>query len=105
MIKKQPSVPRLLFALVLEACTTLGCGHVIMPGPSPIPHPGATCSSVCAHEFSLGCPAAQPTADGRTCVDVCENITLSGFTTLDLGCMDAAPTCAAVDQCSASVNN
>jgi hypothetical protein len=96
-----------LVAVLVSSC----CAHVVAPTPAPpAPSPDAasspaTCADVCEHEFSLGCPAAEPTSDGRTCLDVCQNVTTSGFTAWDLGCMATAPTCAAVDACSATLNN
>lgn len=93
---------RLVFLMCLEFCAG-GCAH--LPGPAPVPHPGATCESVCAHEAQLGCDAAKPTAHGASCVEICTNVELSGLARFDLPCMDAAPTCAAVDDCSAAPQN
>lgn len=78
-----------------------GCAHVA-PAPAPT---GATCASVCAHEVALECAAGWPTQKGTSCVEVCQNINLSGIVTLDLSCMAAAPTCAAIDACGRHIEN
>jgi hypothetical protein len=83
----------LLGALILCACP---------PPKPPVPPPGnATCSDVCAHYAKLGCIAAQPTAKGASCIDVCNNVVGSTYVHWDLDCRVRAVDCGEVDHCEA----
>lgn len=90
----------LALASILAACT---------PPPEPLnpdlpskrPEAGShdDCTAACAHLAELGCEEARPTPAGATCVQVCDNVEQSGATTLDVACVERAPTCEAVDEC------
>lgn len=68
---------------------------------SAVPDPARqyTCADVCKHGFDLNCPWAQPTPNGATCLDVCNNIQTSGVITWNLACKSTQPSCAAIDAC------
>ena len=84
----------------------VGCLAIACPKPTPGPTPPAAvdsaspadCASVCAHGFALGCPWAQPTPKGATCLDVCR-ATAGGLIVWDMRCRATAATCAAIDDC------
>lgn len=83
------------------------------PIPPPIPEPQVwdagdepiappieyTCADLCKHMFDLHCMGAEPTPNGATCLDVCQNLQTSGVVVLDLKCRTKARTCAAIDAC------
>lgn len=72
--------------------------------PQPIP-PNSdsgteiTCADVCRHLSGMMCPSAEPTKNGATCVEVCENVQSSGTMTFDMKCLITAPSCKAADEC------
>lgn len=68
----------------------------VPPSPNDAP---ATCAGWCEHAQLLGCPAAMRTAEGASCVEVCENFQSSGFAAFDLACRVHAKSCVAADQC------
>lgn len=57
------------------------------------------CSSACARMLELDCEAAQTTARGATCEEVCENAFASEYARWNVGCMTVAPDCQAADTC------
>jgi len=73
-----------------------GCGAV---QPTPIVVENATCEQVCKHMTALDCPSAQPTPNGASCVEVCENVQSSGMIEWNLDCRAAAATCESADEC------
>jgi hypothetical protein len=80
-----------------------GCWIHPIPAPNPEPQPDRpatpTCADVCKRLFDLGCPAAKPTPQGATCVDVCLNVQNSGVVSWDLKCRARATSCAIFDRC------
>lgn len=94
--------PTFLLPLILALGLNTGCPTNPTPAPTPPNPPGptvATCATACATATALNCPWARPTAKGKTCVQVCENLNASGFTTFNVGCRTTATTCAAADLC------
>lgn len=84
-----------IFVLVLMlAAAMAGCRP-----PPPKPLPGATCGDVCRRLAELRCPGAGQTAEGATCIEVCESIIDSGLVPFDLACRSTAPSCEAMDRC------
>ncbi len=93
--------------LLHNSCLVL-CAWGLAACPKPIPNPEpepeldgaapATCESVCAHWTDLGCKEAQPTPDGASCVEVCENIQQSNLKD-DLECQVAVTSCDQIDGC------
>lgn len=79
---------RVLLALAFTACTPIN------PTPPPAP---ANCVAVCAHGSELGCAWAQPTPNGVTCVQVCEDA--NTILPWSSACMASALTCAEADAC------
>jgi hypothetical protein len=75
-----------------------GC-PVPAPKPDSIPATVATCKDVCLRARDLGCAISKPTANGKHCVEVCENIQGSGVITWNLVCRIAATTCETADAC------
>jgi hypothetical protein len=90
---------RLLLVLALAA----GCAKVTPPPVNPSPMDGdagpASCLDVCRNLQAMGCPAAQPTPEGHTCVEVCATVMESGITSFDLRCRAHATSCQAADRC------
>ena len=80
--------------------------------PAPSPSPGAAgapstggapssspCDDACAHFRELDCPAGEPTEEGATCTEVCENLNASGTLMLDTDCVLRARDCDSADKC------
>ena len=75
-----------------------GCPPI--PPQADDPKPGdPTCATACEHLTELECPLAEPTANGKTCVDICEN-TLTGPDAAHwpVACLTEAKTCEACDE-------
>lgn len=92
---------RLYAVLLLAAC----CGLACLPHPPPGPVPprldagGPTCGAACQHLTTLDCAWARPTANGHTCLEVCQNVQESGIVGWNLPCLQLAPTCQDADRC------
>lgn len=85
---------------IAAACMFEACPPSPTPDPVPTPRPPATCTDACANASKLGCPFAQPTKEGDTCVVVCENAQV--IERWDLGCRAQAASCEAYDACPAN---
>lgn len=86
---------KLLLPLVLLLAA---CPH---PTPPPNPPPGQlTCRDACKRMEELKCPAAKPTPEGSTCLDLCENAQSSELIVWKLDCMVSATSCDALDTCT-----
>lgn len=83
------------------AVALAGCPKPLPPPPPP-PSGPATCADVCQRMSQLGCPGAQATAEGATCLDVCRNVQESEIGTWDLDCRARASSCEAADACEVS---
>jgi hypothetical protein len=81
---------------VVSLLVAAHCGN--KPGPDGEGDP-ASCADACAHLDELGCPEAEPTPEGATCVEVCENVETSGTVTLNPACVIEITACAQVDEC------
>jgi hypothetical protein len=94
---RSTSYRSLTLLIWLAACNPL----VVEPQlPEPPPAPGAVpCPVACARLAELGCPEADPTPDGASCVDVCQNVEDSGVLRYPTGCVAAATTCAEAQRC------
>jgi len=75
------------------------CCHPTTTGPVNTPASGATCADMCKHLADLHCKSAEPTPDGASCPEVCENIRSAGVVPLNLECRVRAPSCEAADSC------
>jgi hypothetical protein len=94
-------------ALFASTCQT----GPFKPAPvDPVPFPPeqydaapapSNCSVACAHLAALGCPEAQPTPKGATCVDVCSNVDSSGTVSMQTDCVVRAVSCADANACQA----
>lgn len=78
--------------------------------PAPPPPPPAAdagpmrpCEAACARYAFLKCKQAQPTPDGASCVDVCENVESSGVMSLGPDCVAHAARCEDADACAYAV--
>ncbi len=84
---------RLTVTVTLLSLVLLGA-HCNGPDPDPDPDPGpdpppdpANCTNACELMADADCPQAEPTAEGGTCVAVCENVETSGAVSLNPGCV------------------
>lgn len=76
-----------------------------VPPPQPVPPkpvPGATCATVCANLRALGCPEADPSPNGVTCEQTCQNNEDGDIASLrwNLACLAGVIICAEVDYCT-----
>ena len=81
---------------VAVSATLIWCStQAPAPAPAPPPDPGAlTCATACENLRKLGCEEAAPTADGATCVEVCQNAN-----NLPVACITRALSCPAAEDC------
>ena len=100
-------------ALVLAALGVVQCGtserSTRAPGgPEPLPEaqdkPGATCLEACSNLERLGCPEAEPTEGGASCVEVCRFLAGSEIAEIPgnrirPGCLAAIQACDLVERC------
>jgi len=77
--------------IVAVALAAAHCGPPSPPAPTPT---NATCADACATLERIGCEEAQPTDEGATCVEVCEN---AGD--LPLACLAGADSCVDAEAC------
>lgn len=86
--------------LALAACVLLllGCPQKD-PAPPPLPPGGEPCARACLRLRQLGCEEGGTTPAGKTCESVCENVQSSGYTTLDVDCLQTADSCDAARRC------
>lgn len=85
--------------LIVAALSLAGCPR---PVPTPLPPPpdgAASCVTACTRLEQLGCSAARPTPAGGDCVQVCENIELSGVVAYGVECVTQANSCQTADAC------
>ncbi len=86
----------------------MGYRHLILLlalscSPTPVPQPAetpASCSAACARWREMGCEEGQPTAEGKTCEDVCLHVGEAGIG-LDTACVQQASSCEAARSCEA----
>jgi len=97
----------LVFVPVMMAC---GACHET-PATPPVPADGGAggappvadpCERACGRLADLGCPEAEPTEDGASCVEVCRNVQDSGAVSLDPECVTQLARCEDVDGCVSS---
>jgi hypothetical protein len=69
--------------------------------PAPVPVDGDACERACATGTRLGCPFAEPTPDGTTCVQVCIDTERTGWTRWHAECVAEATTCEEASRVSA----
>jgi hypothetical protein len=90
--------PWFLLALLLTACPDPE--WPLPPRPSAL-DAGEPCDTSCQRYRQLGCEEGQPTSNGHTCEEVCNNAAKSG---IDLAgpssCTADAGTCKEVEACS-----
>jgi len=97
---------RILLALVSLAAMVAIVGGCPKPTPTPVVNPRdasdaapawnggpATCLDYCRRGAVLGCPWAQPTPAGATCVDVCANYQKVSPAPWDLTCRTQSTVC------------
>jgi hypothetical protein len=98
-------IPELHIALITWASSVIvgvslsACGGWIEPRPVPVD--GDACERACATGARLGCPFAESTPDGTSCVQVCIDTERSGWTTMNPSCVAAATTCEEASRVSA----
>lgn len=66
------------------------------PVPSPLePVPEPTCATACEKQRALGCELGEPTPEGSTCEEVCQNSKESGILELvwDVEMLTQADSC------------
>lgn len=112
---------RKFLAILILALVALGCELGPFPKPPPQPEPPSPwdnpgdaappepeevdaaahtpCYRACKQLAKLGCPEAQPTAAGATCVQVCTNIESSGVITMGPECVATAESCSIAKAC------
>lgn len=81
------------YVVVVAVAFLQGCPPV-EPLP-PVDKP--TCESACMRMAELECRIAEPTPEGSTCVEVCEN-TLDSTLPYDVACLSRAATCDGCDE-------
>jgi hypothetical protein len=86
----------LILAIAVSLLVAAHCGNKPPPDGEGDP---ASCVDACAHLDELGCPEAEPTPEGATCVEVCRNVETSGTITLNPACVVEIDECAQVDEC------
>ena len=84
--------------LAIMTVMIMECGPTPTPDPVHPPSP-ATCLEVCDNGARLGCEWSKPTAQGESCMTVCETVQSSGIVQWDLDCRAGASSCEAVDAC------
>lgn len=67
------------------------------PAPTSQRPGGATCAAACANLERLGCPEARRSANGLTCVTICERA--SELQDMRLSCVAGAPSFTALLAC------
>lgn len=80
---------------LLPLCLLLLSACPLEPKPPPAP---SGCPDACSHMRQLDCELGRPTPRGATCEDVCEGVQRNGVD-FNTGCLSAAPSCAAADEC------
>jgi len=103
---------KLVLAVLVFVSVMIACGACRQaPGTPPVPADGGaggappvvdTCERACGHLAELGCPEAEPTGDGASCVEVCRNVEDSGAVSLDPECVTQLARCEDVDGCVSS---
>jgi hypothetical protein len=105
--------------LMLVAFLWRGCGSDFKPAPPEEPAlppfadgggfgaggtggQGRACERACKRLEQLGCPEAEPTPGGVSCVTVCENVEDSGVVSLDPECVARVRSCAEIEACAGS---
>lgn len=89
---------RLRRLLILVAVA--GCPKPVPPPVPPTPPDGAaTCATACERMRELHCIDVEPTPEGATCDDICQNIIDSEILTWDLDCRTMATSCDEVENC------
>lgn len=90
--------------LLIVPLLLLGC-----PKPANCPEPEdpakyePTCKDACDNLAKLGCPEAEPTKKGQTCVEVCKDTEAAGANvTLNPGCVANMKSCDEIDSCTGS---
>jgi len=78
-----------ILALSLAACP---------PPAPPVPPPSTGCAAACEHMRALECELGKPTPRGASCEQVCEATQANGVN-FNTGCVAAAATCAAAEEC------
>jgi hypothetical protein len=89
-----------VFAAVLVSCASCRSTPVA-PDVADAGEDDA-CARACGRLAALGCPEAEPTDAGATCVEVCRNAEASGVVTLEPDCVADAATCDDIDRCFAA---
>lgn len=89
-------------AAALALCLAGACSLPPTMPPSrlvPVQGDPSGCPAACERFESLGCPEAEPTPDGATCVDVCRNAETSGYLTVKPSCIASAESCDEAREC------
>ncbi len=94
---------RPLLALALVMATLVGCASCRSTpvGPENVVDAGDddACGRACRRLTTLGCPEAEPTDAGATCVAVCRDAEASGVVSLEPECVANVASCDDIDSC------
>lgn len=90
---------RSTLALAIVGALALALGAHCGNNPGPNEGDPESCADACARLAELECPEAEPTPEGASCVEVCENVEGSGTVTLNPACVIGITACAQVDAC------
>ncbi len=89
----------MLVRFILALCVAMATGGCRNSPPLPPPSPGGySCEESCTAFARLGCQEYLPTAEGATCVEICDNAQ-AGPAPLDLGCIVRSQDCAQARRC------
>jgi len=87
-----------VFGAMMWLLSIAGCPR--WSPPDDPPKPVAACEAACARLVELGCDAGQPTPEGTTCVQVCEDTERTGWTTMHPDCVAEAASCEEAERVS-----
>lgn len=90
--------------LVAAQCDVKPAPPPPLPPPAPIPtpdqeEPPPDCDTACRRLHAMGCPEAELTDAGATCVEVCDNVQASGTIAYPVACVSGAHSCAEAEAC------
>lgn len=87
-------------ALLLAAALATQCNLDPKPAPpAPPPDPfAATCETACKNLMAMNCHDGNPTKEGASCVEVCQNAERNGLP-LPVACVTVSGSCEEAAQC------
>lgn len=86
---------------LLAACTTVPASRLPENHNAPLPTGSADdCHQACETGRKLHCLYAEPTPEGGSCEDVCNNTESSGYASMNPRCLKAITACEQEADCS-----